>query len=429
MSSRAYDRVSVIAQASPPHAVAPLLDADAARSSWAPLDRARVLDAFADALVAAKEPGAATDARLEGVRLRALPGSGASTTDTLLGHVGVADTATKALRFDEAFAAIKAARAVLRGKESASARAGLLRAEATVADCAGDSARANALLDAAGEVAPLPNGPLREPAHVTVALDRVRFLRRFAAAPGTSVAAAARAGSEADRLSQRLVDGGAYANAAQLPRTFTRGLPPGRPWHSFARSGGGYPELRPLRALLERSAPALRDEFRALASGGHLLAEQECIHDPSPPLLTLPRGDSSGERSAVPSRLGSWRYFTANGPWMRGLDELRCAASVAPVACRVLAEATALRAADGATPLARVLRVGYSALAGSGSIRPHCGMTNTQLKLHVGLVTPQRPGGAGACAALTVGNETRAWEEGKVGRCTPHGAAGCVRVC
>ena len=405
----------MVAQASPPLAVAPLLDADAARSAWEPLDRARVLDAYADALVAAKEPSAATDARLEGVRLRALPGSGASTTDTLLGHVGVADTATKALRFDEAFAAIKAARAVLRGKESATARAGLLRAEATVADCAGDSARANALLDAAGEVAPLPDGPLREPAHVTVALDRVRFLRRFAAAPGTSPAAAARAGAEADRLSQRLVDGGTYSNAAQLPRTFTRGLPPGRPWHSFARSGGGYPELRPLRALLERAAPALRDEFRALASGGHLLTEQECIHDPSPPLLPRPRSDGAGDGgvTAPPSsRLGSWRYFTANGPWMRGLDERRCAASVAPVACRVLSEAAALRAADGATPLARVLRVGYSALAGRGSIRPHCGMTNTQLKLHVGLVTPQRPGGAGACAALTVGNETRAWEEG-----------------
>lgn len=409
-----------------PRADEPLLALAAAGRSannlaWAPLDHARVLDAYADALVAAKNPGAAADARAEGVRLRAQPGSRASVTDLLLGHVGVADTATTALRFDDAFAAIAAAREVLRGRESAASRAGLLRAEAAVADCAGDSVRAVELSDAAAAIAPPPQGPIREPAHVTIATDRIRYLRRAAATVASSPAASAAARrflDEASRLADALVAGGVYGDPDQLPRTFTRGLPPGRPWHSFARGGGGYPELRPLRRLLEDAAAALRAEFAALQAGGHLLVEQECIHDPSSSAAAPDVAAASGSGPA--SRLGSWTYFTVNGPWLRGRDERGCASAIAPVACALLANATALRGAGGA-PLARILRGGYSALAGRGHIRPHCGLTNTQLKMHVGLVTPsfddvgdggqqlQRP-----CAALTVGNETRAWEAGRV---------------
>jgi aspartate beta-hydroxylase len=35
-------------------------------------------------------------------------------------------------------------------------------------------------------------------------------------------------------------------------------------------------------------------------------------------------------------------------------------------------------------------------------------MTNTKIKLHLGVVVPTN------CATLRVGNETRSWEEGKV---------------
>ena len=48
-------------------------------------------------------------------------------------------------------------------------------------------------------------------------------------------------------------------------------------------------------------------------------------------------------------------------------------------------------------------------------IRPHFGPTNTQLKAHLGLVVPQRSGDgtAAPCTTMRVGQEERAWEEGK----------------
>ena len=380
---------------------------------WPLLEHARVLDAYADALLAAKEPGLATDVRTEGVRLRALPSSGASVTDLLLGFVGVADAATKALRFDAAVNAINSARDLLRGRDSPASRAGLLRAEAAIADCRGDSEKAILLSDKAWEIAPLPSGPIREPSHITVASDRIRYLRRAASATGIPSGVAARASAEADRLALALVAGGGYDNEAQLPRSFTRGLPKGRPWHSFDRGkpgseDGGYPLLRPLRKLLEVYADRLLTEFKALKAGGHLLIEQECIHDPSPLVRPAPVNPTS--------RLGSWTYYTANGPWLRGRDENGCASHVAPVACQLLFEASAMRTLDG-SPLARILRGGYSALSGRGFIRPHCGLTNTQLKLHVGLYTPSFVDDLGVrhpCAELTVANQTRAWGAGKV---------------
>ena len=39
-------------------------------------------------------------------------------------------------------------------------------------------------------------------------------------------------------------------------------------------------------------------------------------------------------------------------------------------------------------------------------IRPHCGVTNTQLKAHLGVLVPAAPRG---CAAFTVGGEASHW--------------------
>ena len=49
----------------------------------------------------------------------------------------------------------------------------------------------------------------------------------------------------------------------------------------------------------------------------------------------------------------------------------------------------------------------YASLAtpAGSRLQPHCGPTNTRLRIHVGLAVPDG-------AAMRVGNETRAWVEG-----------------
>jgi hypothetical protein len=106
-----------------------------------------------------------------------------------------------------------------------------------------------------------------------------------------------------------------------------------------------------------------------------------------------------------------------NAPWVEAVDDRGCALA-APVACGLLALAE--REGWGGA----ALRGTYSAVAGGGVLREHCGMTNAQLKFHVGLRVPRRAGveagsgGSGGsgepCASLTVAGETRAWEEGGV---------------
>ena len=54
-----------------------------------------------------------------------------------------------------------------------------------------------------------------------------------------------------------------------------------------------------------------------------------------------------------------------------------------------------------------MLRAGYSAVEAGAWLRPHFGMSNGQLKFHLGLVVPRLHGAA--CAHFRVGNETRTW--------------------
>ena len=56
--------------------------------------------------------------------------------------------------------------------------------------------------------------------------------------------------------------------------------------------------------------------------------------------------------------------------------------------------------------MAEVTTAGFSRLSPGTRIRPHTGYTDTVLRCHLGLVTP-------AGCGLRVGEETRAWEEGK----------------
>jgi len=183
---------------------------------------------------------------------------------------------------------------------------------------------------------------------------------------------------------------GPWLRADQLPRRFFPALL-ARPWYDLAAPP--WPGLAALAAALAAAAPALRAEWAALSAGAAplLLPEAECIADGA----------------------GVWRYVTVNAPWVEDVDAAGCAAAAAPAACALLA------AARGAGWGGPALRGTFSAVRGGGRLRPHCGVTNAQLKLHVGLVVPRvwdAAGGGGGrpCAWLTVAGERRAWEEGGV---------------
>jgi hypothetical protein len=144
-------------------------------------------------------------------------------------------------------------------------------------------------------------------------------------------------------------------------------------------------------ALLEAAHAELLAEVRGLARRGLLEREEECIH--------------AGAR-------GEWSTYMANAHWRARVDAHGCSADT-PAACRVM-RAAARAAEDAGAGAGAVLRVGYSVVAGGAHLAPHCGLTNAQLKFHLGLEVPADPRTGLGCARIRVGNETRRWAAGSV---------------
>jgi hypothetical protein len=204
-------------------------------------------------------------------------------------------------------------------------------------------------------------------------------------------------------LEAALLARGPWVHPQQLPRTFTPGLR-SAPWHEHTGSGARWPALTaPAAAALAAAAPALRAEFEALQRDGLLLEETECVHTGG---YNASSGGGSGGGGGGSGGGGTWRWAATNGFW-QPRDAAGCALSM-PAACALVAELAR------ALPRLRVLRAGYSAIAGHAHLRPHCGWSNSQLKLHLGLRVPRRGDGGGPCATLRVGNETRAWQRDAV---------------
>ena len=138
---------------------------------------------------------------------------------------------------------------------------------------------------------------------------------------------------------------------------------------------------------LRQATPRLLAEFDALAAGGFVEPQRECLHDPK--------------------RKGGWRYFAVQGDQRlsdgNSADSNQhkfCAVKLAPVACELVSACTVAGLV--------VLRAGYSELEAGAWIRPHTGPSNTQLKIHHGLRVP-----AGDCALLTIAGESRGWLAGE----------------
>eukprot|EP00040_Diaphanoeca_grandis_P000702 m.16234 g.16234 ORF g.16234 m.16234 type:complete len:492 (-) comp10944_c0_seq1:245-1720(-) len=180
-------------------------------------------------------------------------------------------------------------------------------------------------------------------------------------------------------LLHHLFDQGEWQSQWQLPKHFIPGLV-SKPWHDVSDAG----VIQTAVALLESQHPRLLSEFNDLKRMSLLSTDQECIHE-------------VGQ--------GEWSKFEITGIWQI-LDDDKCSSKETPVACEVFANLKELGLS--------VVRAGYSAVEAGAWLRPHFGMTNAQLKFHLGLDIPGGASGSTQCAFFRVKNETRGWESGKV---------------
>jgi hypothetical protein len=142
-----------------------------------------------------------------------------------------------------------------------------------------------------------------------------------------------------------------------------------------------FPSVKVLSDLLSDrgNVVALRTEYDTLAATGAFQRQTECLHDPA---------------------RGGWSYVAVVGD----ANPLACTTVTTPVACAWVGAARRNPAA------ASIVRVGYSAVEPGTWIRPHTGVDNRQLKLHLGLRVPK-----GDCASFTIGHlQPRGWREGGV---------------
>jgi len=179
-----------------------------------------------------------------------------------------------------------------------------------------------------------------------------------------------------NELVKVLLDKGDWVSDQQIPKFFTPKLR-SLAWHNI----NDYPELLPAYNYLLASHTALVNEYKFLKENSLLEEEAECIHD---------------------KKRGQWMIHDITAFWILK-DSSGCSIST-PVACRIFSELK-----DLGLP---VIRAGYSVIAPGAWLRPHFGMTNAQLKFHLGLIVPEVP--MKPCTVMRVSNQIREWNEGKI---------------
>lgn len=277
-----------------------------------------------------------------------------------------------AFAFSGALKSIEAARGLLKPNMPPEAASVLLRLESTVHECAGDLVTSLARLEEGLHM--LPRGSFE-----LVQMHADLLKRTITATKGLPPVVEDTMRERLRALQDVLISRGPWERVDQLPRHQMPGLT-AKPWHEIS----DHAHVRAARDMLVASAPALRAEFVRLRDAGQLMRERECIHD------------AGG---------GEWRRFEVTGFWRR-LDPATNCSLDAPVACRVLQD---LRA--GGLP---AIRAGYSAIGPHAWLKPHFGMTNAQLKLHLGLIVPGGNATATRCAEFRVGDAIRGWAEDEV---------------
>jgi hypothetical protein len=382
-------------------------------------DAVSVLEGLAEALAVLHEYDCAAACRLAVLRLHHLYGSFFTAQETTFAHVGVIDSSVLNGRYDAAAeTAVQAiaywgrvnAHLVNASANSISASGvsspattraaydstykALLRVQSSIKDCVGNTTDALHLFAVSvGIRVPIPGSKwsqhpkshpfavIKDDVGVKLALDYLQLLWRNQPPHTNGLVDEGWLAAEVARVTGALLRKGSWTTGMQLPKHFVPNLL-SKPFHN---TRADFPALARIRTTLEAYSTALQSEFRTLQASGLLEYETECIHDAS---------------------TGDWKFFTVNGHWHTHRDGDGCA-TASPVACSVMRAI-----ADLPIPHLRVLRGGYSVVKGGSFLRPHCGVTNTQLKFHLGLDIPTGQDG-GACAHLTVGNVTKAWKEGK----------------
>jgi len=196
-----------------------------------------------------------------------------------------------------------------------------------------------------------------------------------------------------------LLSVGSWDSIHQLPQHYFPGLSKLGPFPSWNSMNEHF---HLLRKILKSFSKKLTTEIQQLISLGMneeqaavLVRDRECVH---------------GKISSTKVGGGRWLRYSPTGYWHGdSLGDVGCTTDTTPVACEL--HATLQRD----LPPGIILRVGYSVVSENTWIRPHYGRTNKQLKLHLGLVVPDRNGGIYKCPAeLRVANEVREWGKGDV---------------
>ena len=144
--------------------------------------------------------------------------------------------------------------------------------------------------------------------------------------------------------------------------------------------------LEPVANILKAATKDLAQEYLILKENKKLYNETECIHNP---------------------QLSYWSWYATNGYWVPK-DNNGCSLDT-PIACKVLEDIKHLNIQN-----LNIMRTSYSIIGPNSHLRPHCGMTNAQLKFHLGLIIPKHTDTNLPCSYIRVKNEIKYWEEGKI---------------